>query len=122
MNLNFVVNLDKPPVGIGGVLFMKEKALSLSSIFAAIAASLCWSGGVILASLGLGSIGTAYFANLTKYKPLFVVITGFLIYYAYSNIEKKNATKATKIIFWVSAAIAIFVLYYPTILRIFSAS
>ena len=98
---------------------MKEKFMSVSSIFAAIAASLCWSGGVILASLGLGSIGTAYFANLTKYKPLFVIITGVLLYFAYSNIEKKNANKTTKIIFWVSAILAIFILYYPTILRFF---
>ena len=98
---------------------MKEKFMSVSSIFAAIAASLCWSGGVILASLGLGSIGTAYFANLTKYKPLFVIITGVLLYFAYSNIEKKNANKTTKIIFWVSAILAMFVLYYPTILRFF---
>ena len=117
-----MVKYYKPPEGIGGVLLMKEKFISVSSIFAAIAASLCWSGGLILASLGLGSIGSAYFANLTKYKPLFVIITGFLLYKAYSNIEKKNATKTTKIIFWLSAAVSIFVLYYPTILRIFLAS
>ena len=72
-----------------------------------------------MASLALGSIGTAYFANLTKYKPLFVIITGVLLYFAYSNIEKKNANKTTKIIFWVSAILAMFVLYYPTILRFF---
>ncbi len=48
---------------------------------------------------------------------MFVLITGVLLYYTYSNIEKKNAPKTTRIIFWVSAAVSIFVLYYPTILR-----
>jgi len=75
-----------------------------------------------LASLGLGSVGSAYFANLTKYKPIFVVITGILIYKSYTIIEKKNASKSTKIIFWVSTIFAIFALYYPTILRIFGVS
>lgn len=101
---------------------MKEKFLSVSSIFTAIAASLCWSGGLILASLGLGTVGSAYFANLTKYKPIFVVITGLLIYKSYTIIEKKNASKNTKILFWASSIIAILALYYPTILRLFGIS
>ncbi|WP_422486912.1 hypothetical protein [Gudongella sp. DL1XJH-153] len=75
-----------------------------------------------MASLGLGSVGTAYFANLTKYKPIFVIITGILLYITYSRIEKKNAGKTTRIIFWVSAALAILALYYPTILGFFYAS
>ncbi|WP_409227937.1 hypothetical protein [Gudongella sp. SC589] len=75
-----------------------------------------------MASLGLGSVGTAYFANLTKYKPIFVIITGFLLYKSYSLIEKNNAGKTTKIIFWISAALAILALYYPTILGFFYAS
>lgn len=75
-----------------------------------------------MASLGLGSVGSAYFANLTKYKPIFVLITGLLLYKSYTIIEKKNAGKGTRIFFWVSAALAILSLYYPTILRIFGAS
>lgn len=75
-----------------------------------------------MASLGLGSVGSAYFANLTKFKPLFVLITGILLYKGYSVIEKKNASKGTKIFFWISAAISILALYYPTILRFISAS
>lgn len=75
-----------------------------------------------MASLGLGSVGSAYFANLTKFKPLFVLITGILLYKGYSVIEKKNASKGTKIFFWISAAVSILALYYPTILRFISAS
>ena len=75
-----------------------------------------------MASLGLGSVGTAYFSNLTKYKPIFVIITGILLYKSYGMIEKNNSGKATRIIFWVSATLAILALYYPTILGFFYAS
>lgn len=75
-----------------------------------------------MASLGLGTAGSAYFANLTKYKPIFVLITGILLYKSYSIIEKKNAGKGTRIFFWLSAAIAILALYYPTILRLLGVS
>lgn len=69
-----------------------------------------------MASLGLG-VGSAYLANLTKYKPLFVIITGVMLYKSYSIIEKKNAGKGTRIIFWTSAILSVLILYLPTILR-----
>jgi hypothetical protein len=72
---------------------------------------------LILASLGLGTIGFSYFSNLTKYKPLFVILTGVMLYYSYSLIEKRNAGKNTRILFWISAIISILIIYYPTILR-----
>lgn len=97
---------------------MKEKLLSISSIFTAIFASLCWSGGVILASLGLGSVGSAYFANMTKYKPLFTLITAGLLYWSYTIIEKKNPSRKNKVVFAISAILSILVLYYPTFLRL----
>lgn len=97
---------------------MKEKILSLASVFSAIAAALCWSGGLILASLGLGSIGVSYFSNLTKYKPVFTIITALLLYKSYSLIEKKKAGKTAKVFFWISAIISILILYYPFILSI----
>lgn len=75
-----------------------------------------------MASLGLGSVGSAYFSNLTQYKPIFVLITGILLYKGYCVIEEKNASKGTKIFFWISAAISILALYYPTILNFISAS
>lgn len=98
---------------------MKEKVLSILSIFTAFGAAFCWSGGLILGSLGLGTLGTAYLSNLTKYKPIFVIITAILLYWSYSIIEKRNPSKGTKIFFWLSAIISIFILYYPTILRFF---
>lgn len=96
---------------------MKERILSILSVFTGLFAALCWGGGIILASLGLGTVGFAYFSNLTKYKPLFVILTAVLLYISYSTIEKKKAGKKSKIIFWISAILAILLIYYPTILR-----
>lgn len=96
---------------------MKEKLLSILSVFTAFGAAFCWSGGLILASLGLG---TVYLSSLTKYKPIFVIVTGILMYWSYSIIEKRNSSKGTKIFFWISAIISILILYYPTILRLFN--
>lgn len=98
---------------------MKEKLLSILSVFTAIGAAFCWGGGLILASLGLGTIGSAYFSNLTKYKPIFVILTAVMLYWSYTLIEKRNSSKATKMIFWISAVFSVFILYYPTILRLF---
>jgi len=84
---------------------MKEKLMGLSSILTALFASLCWSGTLILATLGLGSLGSAYFSNMTQYKPLFVLITGILIYKGYTQLEKKKASKSTKVFFYVSSVI-----------------
>lgn len=96
---------------------MKEKILSITSIFTAIFASLCWTGGIVLASLGLGSVGSAYFASMGKYKPLFTIITGGLLYWSYSIMEKKKPSKANKIVFSLSALVSLLILYYPTFLR-----
>lgn len=94
---------------------MKEKLISILSIFTAFGAAFCWTGGLILASLGLGTIGTAYISNITKYKPIFVIITILLLYWSYNLIKEKNSGKIAKIIFWVSAIISILLIYYPNI-------
>ena len=97
---------------------MKEKFLSIISIFTAIFATLCWTGGLILAPLGLGALGSAYFSNMTKYKPLFVIITAGLLYYSYTILEKKKSSTINKIIFWISAILSIFIIYLPNILNL----
>ena len=95
---------------------MKEKIISALSIFTALFAALCWTGGILLAPLGLGALGTAYFANMTKYKPLFVILTGILIYWSYSIIEKKNSNKNTKVFFWIMFIVSTLILFSPNIL------
>lgn len=95
---------------------MKAKALSFLSIFTSIFATLCWTGGLILAPLGLGAVGSAYFSNMTKYKPLFVILTLGMLYWSYSIIEKKRSSKTTKIIFWIAAIVSIIIMYLPNII------
>jgi len=73
---------------IDGGYDMKEKILSILPIFTSIFAALCWTGGLILVPLGLGAIGSAYFSNMTKYKPLFVLLTAGLFILSYRLIEK----------------------------------
>ena len=65
-------------------------------------------------------MGSAYFSNLTKFKPLFVLLTGFLIYKGYVSLEKKNASKFTKLFFYISSFVAIIMLYLPTIINFLS--
>lgn len=96
----------------------KEKFLAVGSVFSAIIASLCWGGGLILASLGLGGITTAYFSNMSRFKPFFVLLTAFFIYKAHGIIEKKES-KNLKILFFISSGLAILILYYPIILGLF---
>lgn len=98
---------------------MKEKILSGLSVFTSLFAALCWTGGILLAPLGLGALGTAYFANLTKFKPLFVLLTGGLIYWSYSIIEKKNSGRKTKIFFWLMFIVSTLLIFSPNILEFF---
>ena len=95
---------------------MKEKVLGLLSIFTSIFATLCWTGGLILAPLGLGAVGSAYFSNMTKYKPMFVILTAGLLYWSYSIIEKKKSSKANKVVFWLAAITSIIIIYLPNII------
>lgn len=99
---------------------MKEKIISVLSVFTSIFAALCWTGGILLAPLGLGAIGTAYFANMTKYKPLFVLLTVVLIYWANNIIEKRAANKKNKVFFWIISIISILILFSPNILSFFN--
>lgn len=71
-----------------------------------------------MAPLGLGAVGSAYFANMTKYKPLFVILTVGLLYWSYSIIEKKKSSKITKAIFWVGAILSVIIIYLPNIIQI----
>lgn len=91
------------------------------TIVSAILASVCCIGPLILAGLGVGSIGV--FSSLERYRPLFILITFALIgtafYFAYRN--KKNAdacceikkNRIKKIILWVIAVIAVALLLFP---------
>lgn len=108
---------------------MKVKTLSTLAKFAgmivsAILASICCIGPLILAGLGIGSIGI--FSSLERYRPLFITITfafiGVAFYFAYRkkktadaccdiNDIKKNRVK--KVILWVITALAVGLVLFP---------
>jgi FtsH-binding integral membrane protein len=71
-----------------------------------------------LASLGLGASGFAFLGGLSKYRSLFVILTGIMLAAGYWLMESKNTSKSSKIVYWISAVLAIFMLYLPTILSL----
>jgi methionyl-tRNA synthetase len=71
-----------------------------------------------LASLGLGASGFAFLGGLSKYRSLFVIFTGILLAAGYWLMESKKPSKSSKIVYWISAVLAIFMLYLPTILSL----
>lgn len=56
---------------------MKNKLISIAAIVSAALASVCCIGPLVLAALGLGSLGAA--AGLTRYRPLFLVLTAIVL-------------------------------------------
>jgi methionyl-tRNA synthetase len=71
-----------------------------------------------LASLGLGASGFAFLGGLSKYRSLFVILTGIMLAAGYWLMESKKTSKSSKIVYWISAVLAIFMLYLPTILSL----
>jgi len=102
---------------------MESKSVSTLSgtIVAAILASSCCIGPLILAGLGISSIGI--FSSLEKYRPLFMIITFAFIGMAfYLTYRKKKGTDACceikmdrikKIALWVITVIAVGLLFSP---------
>jgi methionyl-tRNA synthetase len=72
-----------------------------------------------LASLGLGASGFAFLGGLSKYRSLFVILTGIMLAAGYWLMDSKKTSKSSKIIYWISALIAVIMLYLPTILSLF---
>jgi methionyl-tRNA synthetase len=71
-----------------------------------------------LASLGLGASSFAFLGGLSKYRSLFVVLTGIMLAAGYWLMDSKKTSKSGKIIYWISALIAVIMLYLPTILSL----
>lgn len=68
---------------------MKEKLVGIGAVLSAALASVCCIGPLVLAGLGLGSLGAA--GALTKYRPLFMAVTfailGIAFYFVYRKRE-----------------------------------
>ncbi|AOT69774.1 hypothetical protein [Geosporobacter ferrireducens] len=69
----------------------------------------------MLAPLGLGIFGFTLASRLAPYRNLFIFITAVLLFFAYRIIEKNPNNRNSKIIFWLSVLLVVFLLYYPTL-------
>lgn len=113
---------------------MKSKSVTTitGTILAAILASSCCLGPLILAGLGIGSIGI--FSSLEKYRHLFMIATfafiGMAFYLAYRkkkseeccDINKVKMDRIKKVSLWVISVIAVCLLLFPYIYGAFGKS
>ncbi|MFQ5714702.1 MAG: mercuric transporter MerT family protein [Candidatus Scalinduaceae bacterium] len=104
---------------------MKTKSVSTlaGTIAAAILASSCCLGPLILAGLGMGSIGI--FSSLEKYRPLFMIITfafiGMAFYLTYRKkkgdecceIKQVKMDRIKTIALWAITAVAVGLMLFP---------
>ncbi len=107
---------------------MENRKWSLAgAVLSAIAASACCLGPLILAALGLGSVGA--FAVLDQYRPLFMAATLVLLaaafYFTYRKREEtcedgscrvSSASPKAKALLWAAAIAAVGVMSAPRML------
>ena len=104
---------------------MNNKLVGLAAFFSAGLASICCVGPIILAGLGVGSLGLA--AGLTQYRPLFLgmtaVVLGAGFYYAYrkrsvacadGTCEARSGSRTIKAGLWGLTALTVALATFPT--------
>lgn len=98
----------------------------IAAALAAIGASLCCIGPLVLLALGIGGTWISYLAALEPYRPIFVVITLVFLYLAFRKlylIPRQCAPGDTcaipdtlrnqRLIFWVVSVLLIALLTFP---------
>lgn len=103
---------------------MKEKMLGVLALGSAFLASLCCTGPIILAALGLGGAGLA--ASFGLFRPVLLLLTLFFLipafYFAYhtkkvvcadGSCEWKSGGRGMKITVWIVAALALGAAAFP---------
>lgn len=104
---------------------MGRKLIVLAALASAGLASVCCLGPLIVAGLGLGSLGLA--AGLTRYRPFFLAVTGVVLavafYLAYrkrsvncadGSCELRSGSRAMKAAVWTAAALAAATATFPS--------
>jgi len=104
---------------------MNEKVGVIGAIGAAIAASICCIGPVVLAGLGIGAVAAAQ--SFAPYRPLFLAITTVLLglgfYFAYRRpkqaacegevCETPRVARWGRPLLWIATAIVIALVAFP---------
>lgn len=100
----------------------KTIASFVTATLAAIGASLCCLGPVVLISLGIGGSWMSSLSALEPYRPIFIAITVILLLLAYRKLYVSQscstclnaaALKKQRILFWIIAVVAIALVTFP---------
>jgi mercuric ion transport protein len=111
------------------------KASLTGGVIAALAASACCLGPLVLVSIGLGGAWISNLTLLEPFRPLFVGIAIIFIILAYRKIYRDEpleqckpgtacadpeTNKNHRIFFWVAASLVLIALAYPYFVTIFA--
>lgn len=104
----------------------------VGGIAAALAASICCAGPLILVTLGLGGAWIGNLAALEPYRPAFLALGAIFLVIAHRDIyrkptacladspcSKRRAARGNKILFWVAATLVMFAALFPYLAPIF---
>jgi copper chaperone CopZ len=102
---------------------MNKRIMALSALGSAGLASICCIGPLVLAGLGVGGLG---FAALSRYRPLFLALTGIILiiafYFAYrkrsvscadGSCKQRSGSPGVKAVLWVVAVLAVALAFFP---------
>ncbi len=101
----------------------KTIASIVTATLAAIGASLCCLGPVVLLSLGVGGSWMSSLNALEPYRPIFIGITVIFLFLAFRKLyllpakcdtcTNDSALKKQRIIFWIVALIVVALVTFP---------
>ncbi|RMH80069.1 MAG: mercury transporter MerT [Calditrichaeota bacterium] len=106
-----------------------EKLGIIGAVVAAIGASICCIGPLILLALGIGGAWVGNLAAFEKYRPIFIVFTLGFLGFAYYRVYRKpkeecepgsacatpNANRRNKILLWIVTVVALGLMAFPYI-------
>ena len=106
----------------------------IGGAIAAIAASACCLGPLILVSLGIGGAWVSNLTMLEPYRPIFIGITLICMVFAYRKIYKVESANVClpdsmcskpqinrnyRVIFWIVSVLVLIALLYPYFVTVF---
>ena len=77
-------------------------------------------GPLILASLGLGTLGASFLTKLAPFRPVFGVIAGLSLLYVHDRRAKGKMSTKYKGPIWIITILAVLFLLSPMIFAVFS--
>lgn len=104
----------------------------IGGIAAALAASACCAGPLVMVALGLGGAWIGNLTALEPYRPVFLALGAILLFFAHRKIYRKPANceagslcakpgtaTGNRILFWIAATLVLFAALFPYLAPIF---